>query len=203
MLSGVLAGDSSEERQDDVKVDSNAMDAMDTCGFPLFSHDLQSAKITSEEIPVDTLRMNKGGGHDDDDAPPNLLRVGHGDGGFQSNPPSSLSYCYRLAGQSKAEEGDGFVGVATTSAMPVTRGRDRCARRPARRSSAGARGGGGCAAARRRRRGRVREGERRRSPIAVSLRLHRSLLIREKLASNSTLNYPPSPGRVQNAPSQL
>ncbi|CAL4950401.1 unnamed protein product [Urochloa decumbens] len=54
MLSGVLTGDSSEQ-QGDAKLDGNGVDAMDTCGFPLFSHDLQNAEIKSEEIPADTL----------------------------------------------------------------------------------------------------------------------------------------------------
>ncbi|CAO2180234.1 unnamed protein product [Urochloa humidicola] len=53
MLSGVLAGDSSEERQEDVKLEGNGVDAMDTCGFPLFSHDLQSA----DTLPADKAEM--------------------------------------------------------------------------------------------------------------------------------------------------
>ncbi|CAO2192883.1 unnamed protein product [Urochloa humidicola] len=60
MLSGVLAGDSSEDQQETVKVDRNGVDAMDTCGFPLFSHDLQNAEITSQEVlPDTTLPMDK------------------------------------------------------------------------------------------------------------------------------------------------
>lgn len=45
----------SPEHQD-VKLDQNGVDAMDTCGFPLFSHDLQSGSTSSPEtLPVPDL----------------------------------------------------------------------------------------------------------------------------------------------------
>ncbi|CAO2203240.1 unnamed protein product [Urochloa humidicola] len=60
MLTGVLAGGDSSEEREDAKLDGNGVDAMDTCGFPLFSHDLQNADVKSEEIPPpDTLPMDK------------------------------------------------------------------------------------------------------------------------------------------------
>ncbi|RLN23493.1 hypothetical protein C2845_PM07G06920 [Panicum miliaceum] len=61
MLSGVLTGNSSEDL--DAKLDRNGVDTMDTCGFPLFSHDLQNAEPNnSEEMMVpDTPSMDKDG----------------------------------------------------------------------------------------------------------------------------------------------
>jgi hypothetical protein len=60
MLSGVLTGSSSGDQE--VKLDRNGVDAMDTCGFPLFSHDLQDAEPNGsdgEELLADTLSMDK------------------------------------------------------------------------------------------------------------------------------------------------
>ncbi|PUZ57219.1 hypothetical protein GQ55_5G411600 [Panicum hallii var. hallii] len=60
MLSGVLTGNSSEDQ--DAKLDRNGVDTMDTCGFPLFSHDLQDAEPNnSEEVLADTPSMDKDG----------------------------------------------------------------------------------------------------------------------------------------------
>ena len=49
MLSGVLTGNCA-------KLDRNGVDTMDTCGFPLFSHDLQTAEPNST---MDTPSMDK------------------------------------------------------------------------------------------------------------------------------------------------
>jgi len=51
MLSGVLTGNCA-------KLDRNGVDTMDTCGFPLFSHDLQTAEPNST---MDTPSMDKDG----------------------------------------------------------------------------------------------------------------------------------------------
>ncbi|TKW12448.1 hypothetical protein SEVIR_5G036400v4 [Setaria viridis] len=60
MLSGVLTGSSSGDGE--VKLERDGVDAMDTCGFPLFSHDLQNAEPNgSEEMLADTLSMDKDG----------------------------------------------------------------------------------------------------------------------------------------------
>ncbi|CAL4964125.1 unnamed protein product [Urochloa decumbens] len=63
MLSGVLTGNSPSEDQQDAKLEINGVDAMDTCGFPLFSHDLQNEEIKKSEdmLPADTLPMDKAG----------------------------------------------------------------------------------------------------------------------------------------------
>ena len=55
MLSGVLTGNSFEDHQG-AKLDRNGVDTMDTCGFPLFSHDLQTAEPNST---MDTPSMDK------------------------------------------------------------------------------------------------------------------------------------------------
>jgi len=57
MLSGVLTGNSFEDHQG-AKLDRNGVDTMDTCGFPLFSHDLQTAEPNST---MDTPSMDKDG----------------------------------------------------------------------------------------------------------------------------------------------
>ena len=49
MLSGVLTGSSSEDRQDATL--GLGVDTMDTCGFPLFSHDLMQNAPTELVLP--------------------------------------------------------------------------------------------------------------------------------------------------------
>jgi len=56
MLSGVLTGNSSEDQDTELKLDRNGVDTLDTCGFPLFSHDLQNAE---PDNTMDTPSMDK------------------------------------------------------------------------------------------------------------------------------------------------
>lgn len=56
MLSSVLTGPSENQ---DTKLDRNWADTMDTCGFPLFSHDVQNAEPNSEGMLADTLSMDE------------------------------------------------------------------------------------------------------------------------------------------------
>jgi len=58
MLSGVLTGNSSEDQDTELKLDRNGVDTLDTCGFPLFSHDLQNAE---PDNTMDTPSMDKDG----------------------------------------------------------------------------------------------------------------------------------------------
>ncbi|TVU03202.1 hypothetical protein EJB05_51261 [Eragrostis curvula] len=51
MLSGVLTGSDDE----DVKLDHNGMDTMDTCGFPLFIHDTQNESRNGEPSDPEVL----------------------------------------------------------------------------------------------------------------------------------------------------
>ncbi|KAG2596929.1 hypothetical protein PVAP13_5KG209100 [Panicum virgatum] len=53
----MLTGNSFEDHQG-AKLDRNGVDTMDTCGFPLFSHDLQTAEPNSTR---DTPSMDKDG----------------------------------------------------------------------------------------------------------------------------------------------
>ncbi|XP_062196786.1 uncharacterized protein LOC133899736 isoform X2 [Phragmites australis] len=70
MLSGVLTGSECQE----TKLDQNGIDTMDTCGFPLFSHDLQNdlrnadggissrvKTLNGSEIPADPPSRDKAG----------------------------------------------------------------------------------------------------------------------------------------------
>ncbi|GJN37989.1 hypothetical protein PR202_gb26997 [Eleusine coracana subsp. coracana] len=51
MLTGVLTGSEDE----DVKLEHNGIDTLDTCGFPLFSHDLQNESRNGEQSNMEIL----------------------------------------------------------------------------------------------------------------------------------------------------
>ncbi|KAL6850436.1 hypothetical protein ACP4OV_021063 [Aristida adscensionis] len=48
MLSGVLTGSEDQE----TKVDQNGINAMDTCGFPMFSHDTQNVTTNADGLEI-------------------------------------------------------------------------------------------------------------------------------------------------------
>lgn len=53
MLTGALTGPSEEEG--DAMLEHNGVDTLDTCGFPLFSHDLQNEPRKAEHINQEIL----------------------------------------------------------------------------------------------------------------------------------------------------
>ncbi|KAF8724254.1 hypothetical protein HU200_021281 [Digitaria exilis] len=58
MLSSVLTGSSENQ---DTKLGRNWVHTMDTCGFPLFSHDVQNAEPNSAGMLADTLSKDEAG----------------------------------------------------------------------------------------------------------------------------------------------